>query len=498
MKKAVSVIVIVIILLTSLYIVYAEDGDSETEVTVETEQADNSEQIATEPDEPSEGAEKEAEVPDDTPENPEQKQSADVVQPIEVDSISTPRVEAGERVSFSIGFHAKETYRIKSIAIVTSVDMSVFPFELEKTSYLEKYDNVVEATYTVDLCARKEAEKGYYNLLFEVVYEDDGQEKCISFPIPVFVNQEDKEPEEKEPEKENPVAVPKVILTASRTEPEEIIAGEPFNLILTFKNTSSSYSVSSLKISLAPEGKFTPQTGSANMFTSRLYAGQSKELSIELIPGSDLSPGYYMINMNLSYDTITGSQVISATQAETVSLKVNQIPSVRITDMEISPESITVGKEINFAFDLLNTGRSAIYNATVKIFCEGGFFKDSEVFLGNIDPGKAGIVDSYVTALLSGNAKVNLTVSYEDADGKVYTYENVKECYIGPRPSSESDIPVPQEETGDLPIAAIIMSVVSAGIIIYLLFVKKKKEKMPAYDDSFIDRIEEGKNESKP
>ena len=494
MKKVVSVVVIVFILLTSIYVVYAENDDSETEVAAETEQVDNSEQIAAEPDEPSEEAVKE-EVPDDTPENPEQKQSADVVQPIEVDSISTPRVEAGERVSFSIGFHAKETYRIKSIAIVTSVDMSVFPFELEKTSYLEKYDNVAEATYIVDLCARKEAEKGYYNLLFEVVYEDDGQEKCISFPIPVFVNQKDKEPEEKEPEKENPVAVPKVILTASRTEPEEIIAGEPFNLILTFKNTSSSNSVSSLKISLVPEaGKFTPQTGSANMFTSRLYAGQSKELSIELIPGTDLSPGYYMINMNLSYDTITESQVISATQAETVSLKVNQIPSVRITDMEISPDSITVGKEINFAFDLLNTGRSAIYNATVKIFCEGEYFKDSEVFLGNIDPGKAGIVDSYVTALLSGNAKVNLKVNYEDADGKVYTYENVKELHIGPRPSSESDIPVPQEEKGDLPIAAIIMSVASAGVVIYLLFVNKKKAKMAAYDDSFIDRIEEGKN----
>ena len=87
------------------------------------------------------------------------------------------------------------------------------------------------------------------------------------------------------------------------------------------------------------------------------------------------------------------------------------------------PDAISVGEESNVMFSINNTGKVMLYN--VNAVFEADSIQKNEAYVGNIEPGKSGNVDTMINGIAptTDDGKVKLSITYEDENGKVSTVE---------------------------------------------------------------------------
>ena len=115
-------------------------------------------------------------------------------------------------------------------------------------------------------------------------------------------------------------------------------------------------------------------------------------MSIEMEAKSDLAQKPYVLTVNMKYDT---DEEINKTDTASVSIPVKQEAKMDTGTAEIMPESIAVGEQSNIMFSVFNTGKTTLYN--VKVTYESDAIESGISYLGNLDPGATGNVDSMVT-----------------------------------------------------------------------------------------------------
>ena len=96
----------------------------------------------------------------------------------------------------------------------------------------------------------------------------------------------------------------------------------------------------------------------------------------------------------MKYDT---DEEINKTDTASVSIPVKQEAKMDTGTAEIMPESIAVGEQSNIMFSVFNTGKTTLYN--VKVTYESDAIDSGISYLGNLDPGATGNVDSMVTGI---------------------------------------------------------------------------------------------------
>lgn len=297
-------------------------------------------------------------------------------------------------------------------------------------------------------------------------------------------------------------SIPRVIVTGFSTEPGEVRAGSDFKLVVHLKNTSSRTGVSNLLFDFqAPSSgtdaaaeapAFLPSSGSSSIYLENIPAGGAKDIAIDLNARADLVQKPYSISMSMKYEDGNATQYEAQSS---LAIPVRQEARFEFSKIQIAPDTVAVGEEANISCSLYNLGRVKMYN--VKARFEGTMIDSQEQFIGNLDAGATGTIDSIVTAkkATEGAEDCKLILTYEDDAGNVSTAEQkfsmtvLEEMMPADMGMLYEDMP----EEGGLPVGLIaaVIVIAGAGITGAALLIKRRKKKLrEAEEEELFDEVE--------
>ena len=217
---------------------------------------------------------------------------------------------------------------------------------------------------------------------------------------------------------------------------------------------------------------------------------------------ADLTQKPYQIDVNMEYED---EDYTAYTSNADVSIPVYQQARLELSTPEILPDSIVVGNESDIMFSIYNVGKTTLYN--VKVSFVGDSITGGESFLGKIEAGSTGSVDSMVTgvAATTDDGTIKAVVTYEDEAGNQSTFEQEMKLIVT-EDSMPDDGMYPEmeemeydETTGSSKATVIVVLVLIAVLVVItlvVLFIRKKKKKKEEEERiNLLDEIE-GKDDS--
>ena len=196
--------------------------------------------------------------------------------------------------------------------------------------------------------------------------------------------------------------------------------------------------------------------------------------------------------MDMKYED---SSAVQYEAQSSLAIPVRQEARFEFSEIQISPDTISVGEEANISCSLYNLGRVKMYNVKVRI--EGEMIEAEEQFIGNLDAGGTGTVDSIITAVkeTTDGEECKLVLSYEDDAGNVSTAEQKFSMTVMPEMPADDmgtmaeDMP----EEGNVPVIPIIVIAIlaAAGITATVLLTKRRKKKIrDLEEEELFDEVE--------
>lgn len=441
------------------------------------------------------------------------------------DNFTIPTVKYGETVTIPLPVINYSDAQLTDVVInpnMESVATDDFPFEIQNSGYTQLIKAIPPYNPDKDILSlrqdlvytftvRQDVKTGYYPVKFDVLYTRNNA--TVKGSITTYVNVIGKpeygtkgQNKPEEDEKDKFVAQPRIIVTGFETNPADVYAGDTFTVYIHVKNTSTSMPVKNVLFDMqaAVEGSdktntysaFLPTSGSSSVYMDSIAAGQEKDIAIEMTAKADLAQKPYVLQVNMKYDY---DKTANVTDTASVSIPIKQESKFDTSTAEVAPASTSVGSQSNVMFSIYNTGKTTLFNLQVKFkndYVEGG-----EAFIGNLESGQTGNVDTMVTATAPNEGTITAVISYEDDAGNVTETEKEIALSIYEESFDDSsmddgmwdDSQMDDTDTG-LPIAAKIgipVGVIAAVIIVLsavLKIRKKKKAKKQQEEDlSFID-----------
>ena len=227
-------------------------------------------------------------------------------------------------------------------------------------------------------------------------------------------------------------STPRIIVTGFKTDPENVFAGDTFNLTINVQNTSSTTAVSNIQFDIKADNAsgadktesgyeaFLPTSGSSTVYVDSIEPGAETSLSIEMTARNDLAQKPYVVELAAAYEDDANNPF---TAQANVSIPVNQKARIEMSEPEILPGAIGIGESSNVMFSIYNLGKTTLYN--VKVAFEDGLVSGGGAFIGKIDPGATGEVDTMLNGVMPNDDTgiVTATVYYEDESGNISSIE---------------------------------------------------------------------------
>ncbi len=400
-------------------------------------------------------------------------------------------------MNFSIGLRNNSpatVYNVKA-SMVLDADSAKFPFEINDANYDRMFDKIaVDETVQLDysFAIRKESYTGYYPITMKIYYSDSSTgEELKTYETSFFVHIVSKPTKDDYEEfNEHDRTKARLIVDGYTTDPETIVAGESFNLLLTVKNASSSVSASDILLTMESEKVsdspvFTTESGSSSVAIHSLGAGASAQVSFRMISRSGVDQRSYGLTIKANYDS---PEFKNAEDTMSVDIPVKQIPRLNTGTFEVMPDSISVGEESNVMFGINNTGKVTLYNVMARF--EADSIQTTDTYVGNIKSGETGNVDCMVTgaAPTTDDGKVKVIISYEDENGEVSEVEKELTLYVSePAPDMDDmdmsgmdempqEEPGPVQKYGKIILAAVVIVGAVVGITVLRKHRKRKKD----------------------
>lgn len=324
---------------------------------------------------------------------------------------------------------------------IVAANTSEWPFEIETSGYTQTIPDLPGAgNGQDDMTRRRELTwnfkvksnvlNGYYKVPFLVNFIDPTTGENVQVTLTTYVLAKGAPGVGNVEEEAGKYSTPRVIVTGYDTEPAEVFAGDTFTLTLHLKNTSVNTSVSNMlvKLSTPTEGNdadtsysaFMPSSGSNTFYVDKIAKGGTTDLSIEMKAKNDLSQKPYALDISMEYED---ENINSYTSAADVSIQVKQNARFEFSAIEILPAQINVGDQANVMFSIYNTGQVTLYN--VHVGFEADSIEADEVYLGKIESGGTGTVDTMITgaAATMDEGEIKVVMTYEDENTEKYTYE---------------------------------------------------------------------------
>ncbi len=410
------------------------------------------------------------------------------------DGQATPYGEYPNVMNFSIPLKnsGKVTAYDVRAEMVLDKDSKVFPFDINDASYDRSFDKVtngesVSLDYSFSI--RKDAYTGFYPIKLKISYREsvDGDIQSVEDEFYVHVkNKEEKESENtaKGDFNANDRSRSRIIVDSFRTEPEQIIAGEEFELIAVMKNASDSITASNILFSFESEKVsespvLSTVSGANSIVVNSLGAGKTTEIRLRFKSKAGLDPKAYALTIKEKYDS---PDFKNAEESVVINIPISQIARVGIGTITALPDTVSVGSDTSVNFSVNNTGKVTLYNTMVKL--ESSYIKPVDMYLGNIKAGESKVADMMVsvTGMSTEDEKIKITISYEDEEGKVSTLEKDMDLTI-----EEATEDIPDDNMSDMeepvkkpwytnPLLWVIVVIIIGSTAGYVIFKKIKSK----------------------
>ena len=418
----------------------------------------------------------------------------------------TPSANYSEVMNFDVNVRNtgyKTAYDVR-VDMELSEDITKFPFEINDGNYDRQMGNMnPDQTVAVpfSMAVREKAKSGYYPIKFKIRYRENENGNFAApvedtFYVRVYGKDEDGSLDSEAGENERTKA--RIIVDSFETDPAEIYAGQDFTLKVRMKNASNSIAASNILFTFESETVsdspvFTTVNGSNSVVVNSLAPGASDTLTIKFSSSPTAEQRSYTITINEQYDS---PEFKNAKEAVKIAVGLKQEARLNTGTIEVMPDAISVGEESNVMFSINNTGKVMLYN--VNAVFEADSIQKNECYVGNIEPGKSGNVDTMINGIAptTDDGKVKLSITYEDENGKVSTVEKEIQLMVNEDQSMDesnvddtwsSDDIQPEPSTTDklkhLAISVGIVGVVLAAVILVVIRRKKKKAGM---DDEIL------------
>lgn len=420
---------------------------------------------------------------------------------IQVTNVEYPRRTILPNEEFDLVYTFKNTGKVDAKNVTIDVKgYSEAGFKPAK-AYDKKRISLLKAGESVEfklsLKAIESIQSGIKPVVAEFSYfsvEDKEMATTITDSINTYLDAKAKEDEKAKEDLNN--SVPRLMIAKYSTGDEKIMAGKIFNFSFDVLNSHSSVSADNIKATVSSaDGNFAIVEGSASFYISSLKAGEMKNLTIPLKVKGDIATNGYDVNIKFEYeylkkDTTNNNALTKQTTELTEALKLQvfsndrpKLTNIRVGDGE-PPKHMEV---TNLTFDFNNMGKSPLYNVTAEI--KGDFKPMNEVLIiGNVNPGEGKSWSVEVTPMMENMGSGILTISYEDGNGNVTSYDTdfnsevVAPDTSMPDMSDMPNLPQPEEKKDVMPLWAfvggnILVFIIAAAISKSVIVKKYKKKK---------------------
>ncbi len=341
-----------------------------------------------------------------------------------------------------------------------------------------------------------------YAIEFAVSYEDgsmkEGENNVVTFSQYAGVNISNPEADSSGEDGDKKTSKPKIIVSDYQSDPLIVMAGDEFDLTMTFLNTHQTKTVKNIKMYLtlseetstdtAKTGNiFTPVDSSNTFYFDSIGAKQTVNKKLRLFVVPDAQPKTYTLTVNFEYEDTEGNEY---TATELLGINVKQPTQVETGQIYI-PETTEMGVPVPVSFEIYNTGKVVLSNFMIKI--EGDVeTQNKSTFIGNFDAGNTEYFDGSFTPMNMGETPVSIVLTYEDPSGESFEVRkdftmNVTEAMPMTDDFDPSMMP-PEEEKVNFKkigiIVGIIVVVVIAGVVIFKKIKAKKEAAFLEADDS--------------
>ena len=419
---------------------------------------------------------------------------------------STPSANYSEVMNFDVNVRNtgyKTAYDVR-VDMELSEDIAKFPFEINDGNYDRQMGNMnPDQTVAVpfSMAVREKAKSGYYPIKFKIRYRENENGNFAApiedtFYVRVYGKDEDDSLDSEAGENERTKA--RIIVDSFETDPAEIYAGQDFTLKVRMKNASNSIVASNILFTFESETVsdspvFTTVNGSNSVVVNSLAPGASDTLTIKFSSSPTAEQRSYTITINEQYDS---PEFKNAKEAVKIAVGLKQEARLNTGTIEVMPDAISVGEESNVMFSINNTGKVMLYN--VNAVFEADSIQKNECYVGNIEPGKSGNVDTMINGIAptTDDGKVKLSITYEDENGKVSTVEKEIQLMVNEDQSmdesnvddtwSSDDIQPEPSTTDKLKHLAIPVGIVGVVLAAVILVVIRRKKKKAGMDDEIL------------
>lgn len=419
---------------------------------------------------------------------------------------STPSANYSEVMNFDVNVRNtgyKTAYDVR-VDMELSEDITKFPFEINDGNYDRQMGNMnPDQTVAVpfSMAVREKAKSGYYPIKFKIRYRENENGNFAApiedtFYVRVYGKDEDDSLDSEAGENERTKA--RIIVDSFETDPAEIYAGQDFTLKVRMKNASNSIAASNILFTFESETVsdspvFTTVNGSNSVVVNSLAPGASDTLTIKFSSSPTAEQRSYTITINEQYDS---PEFKNAKEAVKIAVGLKQEARLNTGTIEVMPDAISVGEESNVMFSINNTGKVMLYN--VNAVFEADSIQKNEAYVGNIEPGKSGNVDTMINGIAPtmDDGKVKLSITYEDGNGKVSTVEKEIQLMVNEDQSmdesnvddtwSSDDIQPEPSTTDKLKHLAIPVGIVGVVLAAVILVVIRRKKKKAGMDDEIL------------
>lgn len=363
------------------------------------------------------------------------------------------------------------------------------------------------ADYTFTFAPTGNASTRNYTVEFKLEYKMGGKDYTVTQYAGANVSNPEKDKEEDGDKKESK---PKIIVSDYKCDPVIVMAGENFDLTMTFLNTHVEKAVKNVKMYLTMiEETSSENEKSGNVFTpvdssNTFYYDSiapkgtvSKTMTLYTVPSAQ--PKTYTLTVNFEYEDESGNEY---TATELLGINVKQVSQIDTSEIFV-PESSEIGMPISVYFDIHNTGKVDISN--LKVSLEGDITtQNKSTYIGNCSPGDSNYYEGSFSVNNIGLNNFKLTISYDDPSGE--QIQQVKEYTInGVEPVMDDtmggemmpdDMDMNQGLSLKAKIGIGVGAVVGIIILVVVLKVIKKRKDARLIADDLDDDDMEGKDEN--
>ena len=395
-------------------------------------------------------------------------------------------------------FHLLQVSEMKNNIITASPglgDTAASPFVFKNYQKTVKLNsNVVSGgasvvTYLVrfDLSLDPGRTNGVYPVTMDIQGTGpDGAPVQQTFTSYVTITDGKKPISTQEPVVEKPTSEPKLIISAYSVNPSPVTAGKEFTATVSFKNTSSTKAIQNATVTVACEStNISLQNASDTFFIKNLGKGKTTDINFKYKTDLDTPAKPIKITFAMSYDN---AQATALTSTGTISVDVKQPLRVQMKVPQIE-ENVSAGDTLPLSFQVMNMGRSKIYNVRFELNAPG-LIPTGAAFAGNMDAGTSSRAEmdlfigtkdmskDYKGKDKYGTSTGMFTLIYEDETGKEYKQTEEFSTIIK-EPVISNSTATPEKEVkkaGQWWVSIVIGVIVIAGLWVVLI-VRRKKEK---------------------